>query len=147
MAKKPKARFSPYEGRPTPRVGDNPPNYDVQCIQWRTSSVDMDGPYGWQSICRVELLKEIIDKLHNLATQRYMDCIGPGKSSHAIPVEKLSKEAQQRLEEIERDDLDQLISIRISGRKRIFAIRDKAVLHLLWWDPEHTVCTSHKKHT
>jgi hypothetical protein len=56
-------------------------------------------------------------------------------------------EAQRRLTEIDRDEQAQLFSIRIAAKKRIWGIRDIVILRLLWWDPNHEVCPSPKKHT
>jgi hypothetical protein len=67
--------------------------------------------------------------------------------SHFIDVSGLSKPARDRLMEIHQDDVDQLYSLRVTGRLRIFGIRDGGVLRVLWWDPDHQVCPAHKKHT
>jgi hypothetical protein len=62
-------------------------------------------------------------------------------------VDKLIKEAQDRLTEISLDDLDELTSLHLTGKGRVWGIIDQGVMNLLWWDPEHQVCPSHKKHT
>ena len=64
-----------------------------------------------------------------------------------IQVADLPGENQRRLREIGQHDVDRLISLRVSSRERIFGILDKAVLRLLWWDPEHQVYPSPQKHT
>jgi len=70
-----------------------------------------------------------------------------GADHHAIGVDRLSKEAQNRLAEIRQDDLDEVFSFHFSGKPRIIGIREMNVIKLLWWDPEHQVCPSIKKHT
>ena len=45
------------------------------------------------------------------------------------------------------DDNETLISLRLKGRQRVWGIRILSVLNLLWWDPEHEVFHSEKKHT
>ena len=67
--------------------------------------------------------------------------------SHNISVGSLSKDAQKRLVELNLDDNDELFSMRIAGKPRIFGIRDRNVFHVLWWDANHDVCPSHKKNT
>lgn len=69
------------------------------------------------------------------------------KQNHTIPIPELSKEAQSRLREIGNDDIDTLISLRLSGKRRVWGIRTGSTLSILWWDPEHRVCPSKKKHT
>lgn len=66
---------------------------------------------------------------------------------HAIAIERLSKEAQQRLAEIKQDDIDEIFSFHFSGKRRIIGIRDMSIVKLLWWDPDHLVCLSLKKNT
>lgn len=70
-----------------------------------------------------------------------------GRSSHAVKVTGLAREARARLDELRQDEVEELFSVRIIGRERIWGIRAGAVLHLLWWDPYHQVCPSPKKHT
>ena len=42
---------------------------------------------------------------------------------------------------------DQLYSIALQNKLRIVGLRDKDRFHVLWYDPEHEVCTSQKKYT
>jgi hypothetical protein len=67
--------------------------------------------------------------------------------SHFVEVDAIVPDAQRRLEEIGKDEQGRLFSLRITGEMRLWGIRDIAILRLLWWDPEHQVCPSHKKHT
>jgi hypothetical protein len=67
--------------------------------------------------------------------------------SHPIAIESLSKPAQQRLVAIQEDDIDVLMSFRITGPKRVFCIREREVMRVLWYDRDHQVCPSVKKHT
>lgn len=70
-----------------------------------------------------------------------------GKQHHAIPVESLSKPAKDRLSEIGQDDIDEVFSFRLTGATRVFGIRDRGNVKLLWYDPDHQVCLSKLKHT
>lgn len=119
---------------------------DTKTISWRFSKVDRNG--SWK--CSLKLLneekvKEIIRKLHDLDSMTWGDL--KGKRNHSIPVSGISKTAQKRLTEIQRDDIDDLFSIGLCGKERVFGIRDGDVFNILWWDPNHTVCPSIKKHT
>lgn len=70
-----------------------------------------------------------------------------GKRHHLIELDALSPAAKARLQEIGKDDASALFSFAVDGKHRVFAIRIAGVAHLLWWDPNHLVCPSHKKHT
>ncbi|MDQ2731557.1 MAG: hypothetical protein M3Y56_07855, partial [Armatimonadota bacterium] len=67
--------------------------------------------------------------------------------SHPVELGKLCKAAQDRLVEIRQDDAATLFSLRIGGQGRIWGVRDGPTLRILWWDPQHEVCPSLKKHT
>ena len=60
---------------------------------------------------------------------------------------KLCSHAQKRLVEMKLDDVDEVHSLRLSGVHRVWGILTENVLTLLWWDPNHEVCPSLKKHT
>ncbi|MFZ2170940.1 MAG: hypothetical protein WAW61_15045, partial [Methylococcaceae bacterium] len=110
---------------------------------WRFSTVDKNGPFAWPIGKDKEL--EIVGKLHGFDSMEWTKIIGT--DHHFIPVSNLSKEAQKRLDEIKQDDIDQVFSFHLQGKPRIICIRDRHIAKLLWYDPDHKVCTSIKKHT
>ena len=67
--------------------------------------------------------------------------------NHDVKKEDLSKDAQKRLIKIRQDDVDLLFTLHLSGMRRIWGIRDGRALKILWYDPEHEVCISSKRHT
>lgn len=110
---------------------------------WRFSTVDLGGPFAWPKGDGAEL--RILEKLHNFDSMSWAEIEGP--DHHAIEVDCLSKDASKRLAEIKQDDITEVFSFHFSGKPRVIGIRDRNVVKLLWWDPEHQVCPSHKKHT
>jgi hypothetical protein len=50
----------------------------------------------------------------------------------------LCKQARERPEARRLNDIDELLSIRLSGTERVWGIFRKGVLQLLWWDPKQT---------
>ena len=70
------------------------------------------------------------------------DRFGPkGKSKHHnISIEKLSEAAQKRLREKGYTDINDIYSLRLEGKLRIFGFRKQNYLDILWVDPEHEVC-------
>lgn len=67
--------------------------------------------------------------------------------NHSVNINILSKESIDHLKKMKINDIDQLWSLRLTGIQRIWGILDRGVFTLLWWDPNHQVCPSHKKHT
>lgn len=111
---------------------------------WRFSTVDKDGPFAWPMGKPEE--SHILEKLRAFDSMTWDEI--KGKQHHFLSPASLSKEAIKRLEEIERDDeIDNLFSFHLQGKPRIVCIRHNDLALLLWYDPEHAVAPSHKKHT
>lgn len=110
---------------------------------WRFSTVDLNGPFSWPVNQPQELT--ILQRLRDFDTMHWSEL--ETKQHHAISVDQLSKEARDRLLEIKQDDVDEVFSFRCSARERIIGIRINDIVKLLWWDPDHQVCPSFKKHT
>ncbi len=107
----------------------------------------MCAPFGWHEIPK-DKLKEICEKLANFESRTWNEILVVSKKqNHTIPIEDLSKEAKARLEELKLDDVDEVVSLHLSGKERVFGIRQDIALTLLWWDPDHKVCPSILKHT
>ena len=60
-----------------------------------------------------------------------------GNNSHFVSVENLTRQAKDRLIEVRQDDVSELFSLRLTATKRIYGIRDRRALKLLWYDPHH----------
>ena len=67
--------------------------------------------------------------------------------SHPIPVAEIVKSARRRLQEISKDDVDELMSFRLTGSKRVWCVRQFSVMKVLWWDPNHEICPAAPKYT
>lgn len=121
------------------------PNVTTQPFRWRTDEVEHDGPFGWHTIGLPLLFCDVIPKLQNFETMKWAEI--EGGSSHFVDTDQLCDEAKTRLQEINKDYLDRLFSLRLTGTQRIWGYRELATFKILWWDPEHQVCPSPKKHT
>lgn len=64
---------------------------------------------------------------------------------HFIKIERLVPEARAKLKEFKLDDLDELFSLRLEGKLRIFGIRYLNFLKILWFDRDHEICPCLKK--
>jgi hypothetical protein len=137
----------PGVGVPVHRTGKVPrfaePNVAGTPFCWRVSDIDWDGPLGWSQATCEELLKEVVPRLHDLESMKWGEVEGK-TGSHFVEVTNIAPGAQERLVKIRRDEQAQLFSLRVTGRMRLWGIRDIAILRLLWWDPNHEVCPSHR---
>jgi len=102
----------------------------------------MGGPWGWDGIKGNLLLTEIIPRLHAFESMQWAAVEG-ASGSHFVARDAIAAEARARLVELG-IEADRIFSLRISGRRRIWGTRDVAILRVLWWDPDHTVCPSLK---
>lgn len=113
-------------------------------MAWRFGRADRAGSWRWFSATG-EQVQEVLNRLGDFESQNLAQLRDGG--SHPVPVADLCKEAQDRLAAIEQDDLDDLMSFRVTGRRRVWCIRDRNIMHILWWDPNHEVCPSLKRNT
>ena len=142
--KKPGRDFDPQE-RKAPRGGSKIANYGEAHFRWRTSGIDCSGPFGWENANHELLFSHIVPKLHEFEMMLWREV--EGDAHHSCEVDGMCKEAQRRLIELGKDDCDTLFSLRFKGIERVWGIRDRQILNLLWWDPEHRVYPSKKKNT
>jgi hypothetical protein len=107
----------------------------------------MCDPFGWHKLDK-DKLDEIRTKLAQFEGQTWNEIllIAKGKN-HTIAKSDLSKAARDRLAELRLDDVDYVISLRLSGKERVFGLKHDVALTLLWWDPDHLVCPAQLKHT
>jgi hypothetical protein len=107
----------------------------------------MASPFGWSAVSP-EKLREVRDKLRDFESMTWYEILVAAKHRHhAVAIDKLCKQARDRLEELGQADIGDLVSLRLSGPERVWGILNGHVFKVLWWDPEHAVCPSLKKHT
>lgn len=114
-------------------------------VSWHVRTMDREGVWGWNSIDIDVFWADIFPKLSSFSTMTWDQILN--RNNHEISVSDICPEAQKRLEEIYQNDIDSLVSLRLTGKKRLWGIRDRNVCKLLWWDPKHTVYPSKKKHS
>lgn len=114
-------------------------------ITWCFSIIDLHGPYCFSKIKSPEGLIDLLDKLRNYEARNYFEIVGD--KSHWISVQSCDKQAIDRPKEIKLDDIDQIFSLRLTGKCRVHGLWQGRRFLILWYDPEHAVCPSHLKHT
>lgn len=151
MSKKRKEKKAKVKTLPSiekqPRVASAPTSFHSRKAAWRISHLEMEAPYGWHEIDFKTFL-HIREKLAGFESMTWSQILIDGKKyHHSTSVDKLIKPARDRLEEINQDDVDELVSLRLSGKQRVWGVLEQGVLRLLWWDPNHEICPSKKKNT
>jgi hypothetical protein len=136
-----RAAYTPSDNK-SPRVAEAPSEHSRP--EFKTEQMDMEGHWGCGHLQGLQIQKVLqrIFECQKLTWQELQQT-----KSHLVNVADLVPEAQKRLDKIKKDDLDQLYSLRLSGRERIWGIKEGNIFWLFCWDPGHEVCLSHKKHT
>lgn len=116
-------------------------------LVWRFSEIDVAWNLLDNSLDNRGVLM-MIDKLKGFESMRMGELFSPG-SEHAkkYEISSVPQHALDRLIEISRDDEDELVRLRFSGKGRLYGIMRRHVFHVLWWDPHHRVYPSRKKNT
>ncbi len=72
---------------------------------------------------------------------------GIKRKDHPVPKNKLITEARDRLSYLNQDDIDELWRLELTGLQRLWGIRNQSIFRALWWDPQHKIYPTKKKHT
>lgn len=105
--------------------------------------MDQGGAWGCRSIPVRVWWNEILPKLQHFESMTWTEIMqaaggrARGSNSHFVQVGNLTRQAKARLAEIGQDDVSELFSLRLTGTTRIYGIRDRRALKLLWYDPHH----------
>lgn len=130
----------------------NPGNYDKLYPSWRFYRIKYTDRWridicDW-TIWRDRILPALSDyeKLTWAEIKSASKSHGEGSKSHNVPVQELTKAARDELERMKIEN-DEIFSLRLNGVERVWGFLNCGVLELLWYDPQHEVCVSRKRHT
>ena len=109
--------------------------------------MEMRDQFGWHLLDREKLL-EVRERLANLETMTWSAILIEGrKKNHSVEIDTIISEAQDWLNDHE-ILLDKITVLHLSNKEVVWGyLAENGVFVLLWWDPLHQVCPSHKKHT
>lgn len=135
----------------SPTTRENPEEYIKKTPVWAFSRCDI-GHKKW-SITNYDFINEIFKKLVDYERMTWQEIQsasggrreGNGTNSHFVNVAELSKEAQDRLMELKLYDIDQLFSLRLAAKIRLYGILENGVFYILWYDKEHEIYEMKKK--
>ncbi len=144
MSKKVKPGATP---KPTkqPKITEKVTLYQLS-PKWSFSKCDMQHE-KWGIFCNTEYLGTMLARFKEWERVTWGDILTPtagrkhGTQSHPMAVNILSKEAANRLTELNLDSYDVLYSLAITGRQRVWGImiEETGTFQLLWYDPQHEV--------
>jgi len=129
---------------------ENPEGYLGKHPTWAFKQCDLDSD-KWSIKKSDSFYDDILVKLISYEGMTWSEIqsasggkkAGKGTNNHFEDISEMSKEAQRRARELHLD-VDQLFSLRLSGKERLYGILDNGVFSVLWYDAEHEVYPSAK---
>ena len=139
--------LSETRAKRAPDINWHESDFNDRQLVWRFSEVDVQWEHLTNTLDNRAILT-IIGKLRSFESMRLGELFQPG-SDHAkkYEVANIPPHALRRLQEISRDDEDELVRLRLSNKGRLYGIMRGHVFNVLWWDPHHKVWPSTKKNT
>lgn len=126
---------------------ENPDNFLKKYPVWRFKRNDkIHDKWSIRHCCNFN--EDVMDKLQSFEGLTWYDIINTNgiDAHHYVDASKLIKPAQQRLHELKIYD-DQLFSLRLNGKTRLYGLLSDGIYSILWYDSNHEIYTSKKKNT
>ena len=136
----------------TPQI-IGPKSYKNCKVVWMFDLIDKNGPYAFNIEDADFKHKDFIEKMINYSSMTWDEIDkqthDKGKSkNHYLKIDSINNKAIQRLDDLKLETKsDDLYSIAFTNILRIIGIREDDRFHILWYDKNHEVCPSSKKHT
>jgi hypothetical protein len=113
------------------KIQESPESTDKQTPAWQFHKRDRDhAEWGWDKLSHQDFCTLVHDSLANFETMTWGEifkAVGDKKSGnkhHNVAVQGCSKEAQKRLQELNADDLDEIFSLRLTNKHRLWGVKD-----------------------
>ncbi len=109
--------------------------------------MELVDPFGWHKIesTKIHWVRQKLGEFESMTWNQIL--VEAKKHHHTISVSSICSEAKKRLKAIGQSDLEEIVSLRLTGTERVWGIRSQGVFTVLWWDPNHLVYPYVKKNT
>jgi hypothetical protein len=128
-----------------PKSIENPDSYFKLKPTWSFSRCDQNHE-KWSLAQCDDIFSSIILKLVDFERRTWADIENDKTHNHWIDASNLSREAQKRLKEVY-PEFDKVFSLHLTGTLRLIGYILGGTYFIFWYDAEHEVCPSTKKHT
>lgn len=144
MSKKKPCNAEKVSSKKTPVYREDPGSDLALHPSWQFSKADME--YKRWSVANAEDIEEILKKLQGLESQTWGEIRQQDNGCHTVQCNKFITEAKKRMAELKLT-YEEMFSIRIDGKKRLYGVIEDGVFLMIWYDREHEIYPSKKKHT
>ena len=118
-------------------------------MEWSRDHADTEGNWSWgPRSCLLDAWGDELEPfLDSYTCKTWLEIYqertggdGGRRQKHVgYEVHQVCDEAQYRLLELNRDDVDLLFRFRLTGPKRLYGVMQARVFFVLWWDPTHKI--------
>lgn len=127
-----------------PKIGNQTDSFLSRPPLW--SFAKMDCTYEkWGLNHAPNLFSEVVEKLRSFEGMKWMEIMqssggrNHGTNNHYDNVSELTSEAQRRWEKLGYEEFDQVFSLRLDGKRRLFGILLDGVFSVVWYDQMHEI--------
>lgn len=115
------------------------------CLVFGLQLLDHAGRWGWTDLSsgHIRKIATSCKGWESMSSGEVFNSSG----NKPIPWDSFHPDAQKRLRDIELDDYEGLWELRLSGTARLWGLLKQGIFYIVWWDPNHEVCPSRKRHT
>lgn len=114
-------------------------------IAWNFRKMQTGPDCGWR--CTFRRLSRHVGRLLSFEGKSFMEIEQEAGSSHAWEnMGRLNPEFQKILNSLNLEN-EALWQLELSGRARLFGVREGNIFHVMWLDENHTICPVSKKRT
>ena len=150
--KTPGIRQEPVSAKkPRAKLTDQDLKASQSKFRWSLALADREGKWAFgDEVFGEDWCSKILPKLKDFEGKTWAIIANQssgrsrGTRNHHITCSDLVKGARKRLKQINMDDLGQLYSLRLEGKRRLFGVVQGHVFKLLWYDPRHEICPSRR---
>ncbi len=120
-------------------------DYTSQKVLLNFSLIDHNAErWGFQRLDNPQY-RDLIKKLSDFCSMTWQNILyasggkskGHGNNNHLCKVSKFCEDAKKRLEKLHMEDVDSLFSLRLSGKVRIYGVRENNIFKPIWYDQYH----------
>jgi hypothetical protein len=147
----PRHTIQPHPGK-VPRTEEDPRAYKREKVRWSFQSFDSEKKW-YDDQYTAKTFNDIAEHLKSYERRTWGEIEANRERDHPVAITHIIPEAKARLESLrwrnpqQLDDNDYLMRFEFTGMQRIWGFRSGYYFMVLWWDPQHKICPSQKKHT
>lgn len=146
-SKQPRAAAAPADVKAPRALHVDDSEVKDRCLVYRFAEFDPDGPPDFHSMDHDKWV-QVMKALAGYETQTVGTIWSATDNGCKVyELDTAHENIVKRLFDLGRDDETAVHTLRVTGRIRVMGFLRDHIFHVLWFDPEHQMSPSKKKHT